>query len=91
MPPPPQRKLHLTNSKGRDATVFFGSLKPSKGPRRGLVGHDVVFTRYLASAQSGTHEVLAEGSDEEKRAIFRRVRDEIREKFKAYARELLAD
>ena len=33
----------------------------------------------------------AEGSDEEKRAIFRRVRDEIREKFKAYARELLAD
>ena len=33
----------------------------------------------------------AEGSDEEKRAIFRRVRDEIREKFKAYAIKLLAD
>ena len=33
----------------------------------------------------------AEGNDEEKRAIFRRVRDEIREKFEAYARELLAD
>ena len=33
----------------------------------------------------------AEGDDEEKRAIFRRVRDEIREKFEAYARELLAD
>ena len=31
------------------------------------------------------------GSDEEKRVIFRRVRDEIREKFEAYARELLAD
>ena len=35
--------------------------------------------------------VLAKGSDEEKRAIFRRVRDEIREKFEAYARELIAD
>ncbi len=33
----------------------------------------------------------AEGNDEEKRAIFRRVRDEIREKFEAYAKELLAD
>ena len=33
----------------------------------------------------------AKGSDEEKRVIFRRVRDEIREKFEDYARELLAD
>ena len=33
----------------------------------------------------------AAGNDEEKRTIFRRVRDEIREKFEAYARELLAD
>ena len=33
----------------------------------------------------------AEGNDEEKRAIFRRVRDEIREKFESYARELIAD
>ncbi len=32
-----------------------------------------------------------EGNDEVKRATFRRVRDEIREKFEAYARELLAD
>ena len=33
----------------------------------------------------------AEGNDEEKRAVFRHVRDEIREKFEAYARELLSD
>ena len=33
----------------------------------------------------------AEGNDDEKRATFRRVRDEIREKFEAYARELLVD
>ena len=33
----------------------------------------------------------AEGNDGEKLTIFRRVRDEIREKFEAYARELLAD
>ena len=33
----------------------------------------------------------AEGNDEDKRAIFRRVRDEIRGKFEAYARELIAD
>ena len=33
----------------------------------------------------------AEGNDEEKRATFRRVRDKIREKFEAYARELKAD
>jgi len=33
----------------------------------------------------------AEGNDEEKRAVFRHVRDEIREKFEAYARELLGD
>ena len=35
--------------------------------------------------------VKAEGDDEEKRAIFRRVRDEIREKFETYAIKLLAD
>ena len=33
----------------------------------------------------------AEGNDEEKRATFRRVRDEIRKKFEAYARELKAN
>jgi len=33
----------------------------------------------------------AEGSDEEKLTIFRRVRDEIREKFEVYAIKLLAD
>ena len=33
----------------------------------------------------------AEGNNEEKLTIFRRVRDEIREKFEAYARELLSD
>ena len=32
----------------------------------------------------------AEGTEEEIRATFRRVRDEIREKFEAYAMELLA-
>ena len=33
----------------------------------------------------------AKGTEAEIRATFRRVRDEIREKFEAYARELLAD
>ena len=33
----------------------------------------------------------AEGTEEEIRATFRRVRDEIREKFEAYAENLLAD
>ena len=34
--------------------------------------------------------VKAEGSEEEIRAVFRRVRDEIRQKFETYARELRA-
>ncbi len=65
MPAPPQRKLHLTNSKGRDATVLFGSLKGKASPSKGLVGHTVVFRRYLASTQDGTHAALSHAHSED--------------------------
>ncbi len=58
MAPPFQRRLHLTNSKGRDATVLFGSVKVDRGPKLGLPGKDVRFWRYLAVTMDGLHEAL---------------------------------
>ena len=57
--PAPQRKLHLTNSGGRDATVLFGSLKARRGGALGLPGKTVRFRRFLAAAADGLHEALA--------------------------------
>jgi hypothetical protein len=53
------RKLHLTNSEGRDATVQFNSVKPEKAPRKGLPAKEVTFKRYLATTREGTHEGMA--------------------------------
>ncbi|MEM1417664.1 MAG: hypothetical protein AAGH15_22390 [Myxococcota bacterium] len=58
--PAPQRKLHLTNSGGRDATVLFGSLKARRGAALGLPGKTVRFQRFLASGADGLHAALAE-------------------------------
>ncbi|MAQ14397.1 MAG: hypothetical protein CMN30_06335 [Sandaracinus sp.] len=63
--PAPQRKLHLTNSGGRDATVLFGSLKPNDSHRMGLPGAQVEFRRYLATTESGLHENLAAAHGED--------------------------
>jgi len=58
--PAPQRKVHLTNSKGRDATVVFGTVKAQKGPKLGLPGKPVEFMRFLAATQTSLHEALQE-------------------------------
>lgn len=54
-----QRKLYLTNQKGRDATVLFASLKAPPPPSRGIPGAEVTFKRFLGTTQEGTHEGLA--------------------------------
>ena len=54
----PQRKLHLTNSKGRNATVVFGSLKAGPGPKLGIPGKEIQFKRYLAATMAGLHDAL---------------------------------
>ena len=53
-----QRKLHLTNSGGRDATVLFGSMKAPVTHRLGLPGAEVEFHRYLAATDAGLHDAL---------------------------------
>ena len=63
--PPFQRKLHLTNSAGRDATVLFGSLKAPRTHHMGLPGAEVEFRRYLATTDKGLHESLAETHGED--------------------------
>ncbi|MEM9074133.1 MAG: hypothetical protein AAGE52_36915 [Myxococcota bacterium] len=60
MAAPPQRKLHLTNSKGRNATVVFGSLKATPGPKLGLPGKQMRFWRYLAATMDGLHDALGD-------------------------------
>ena len=56
--PAPQRKLHLTNSKGRNATIVFGSVKPPKGPKLGVPSGEVRFLRYFAATPATLHEAL---------------------------------
>ncbi len=51
--------LHLTNAKGRDATVGTATLKPPAGPALGLPGTTLTFRRYLAATETGTHAALA--------------------------------
>ncbi len=58
MAAPFQRKLHITNSKGRDATVVFGSLRAAPPPRLGVPGKEVRFWRYLAATLDGLHDAL---------------------------------
>ena len=58
--PAPQRKLHLTNSQGRDATVVFGSVKAKPGPKLGLPGTEIQFRRYLAATAETSHSAMQE-------------------------------
>lgn len=56
--PAPQRKLHLTNSKGRNATIVFGSVKPPSPPKLGVPGSEVRFLRFFAATPTTLHEAL---------------------------------
>ena len=57
---PIQRKLHLTNSAGRNATVAYAPLRPPRAPRLGVPGRPVTFLRYLATTPEGLHEGMVE-------------------------------
>lgn len=63
--PAPQRKLHVTNSKGRNATIVFGSVKAPPGPKLGVPGAEVRFLRFLATTPSGLHEALQDSLGED--------------------------
>lgn len=65
MAPPPQRRLYLTNEKGRDATVLFATLKYKKPPAKGVPGHPVDFRRYLSTTQAGLHDAMQENVGED--------------------------
>lgn len=55
----PVKKIHVTNSAGRDATVAMGSLKSPPAVRTGIPGRAVTFRRYLATGEDGLHETLS--------------------------------
>lgn len=46
--------IHLTNAKGRDATVGLSPVKAQPSPKLGVPGGMVVFRRYVAATESGT-------------------------------------
>jgi len=50
--------IHISNEKGRDATVGLTTIKGSPPPKMGVPGKRVFFRRYLSTAESGTHEGL---------------------------------
>jgi hypothetical protein len=50
--------IHLTNAKGRDATVGLVTLKAPPAPKLGLPGKALVFRRYLAATENGRHPAL---------------------------------
>ena len=50
--------IHLTNAKGRDATVGLAPVKGPPAPKLGLPGEPLEFRRYLAAAEGGTHSLL---------------------------------
>jgi hypothetical protein len=50
--------IHLTNAKGRDATVGLASVKAPPAPKLGLPNEPLEFRRYLAAAEGGTHSAL---------------------------------
>lgn len=45
--------IHLTNAKGRDATVGFSTVKALPSPKLGLLGATVMFRRYVAASENG--------------------------------------
>lgn len=50
--------IHITNSKGRDATLGIYSLKKRASVQVGVVGAKLEFRRYLAATEEGTHRRL---------------------------------
>lgn len=52
--------IHLTNSKGRNATIGASSIKPANSPKMGLKDEKTIFRRFIASAETGVHERLTE-------------------------------
>ena len=50
--------IHLTNAKGRDATVGLAPVKGPPAPKLGLPDEVLEFRRYLAAGEDGTHAVL---------------------------------
>jgi hypothetical protein len=50
--------IHLTNAKGRDATVGLSPVKALPAPKLGLPGATVVFRRYVAATETGTDAAL---------------------------------
>lgn len=50
--------FHVTNAKGRDATVGAVTVPAPPAPALGVPGLTLTFRRYLAAAESGTHASL---------------------------------
>jgi hypothetical protein len=50
-----QRKIHLSNAAGRDATVAYDGLKPAAAPKPGFPGKSIRMVRYLAATEAGMH------------------------------------
>jgi len=63
--------IHITNAKGRDATVGLSTVKASPAPKMGLPDAVVVFRRYVAATEPGTDAALkaALGDDYAKQLI----------------------
>jgi hypothetical protein len=59
------RKIHLSNSAKRDATIIMAFLKPEPAPKMGIPGQPVNFKRYIASTEKGMHESLVSQKDGE--------------------------
>ena len=52
--------IHLTDAKGRDATVGLASVKAPPGPKLGLPDGAVSFRRFIAVGESQTHKALTQ-------------------------------
>tara|TARA_B100000686_G_scaffold241007_1_gene249572 strand:+ start:1163 stop:1873 length:711 start_codon:yes stop_codon:yes gene_type:complete len=59
------RKIHLSNSAKRDATIIMKFMKPDPSPKMGVPGQVVKFRRYIASTEKGLHDSLVSQSGEE--------------------------
>ncbi len=53
------RLIHIADADARDSYVQFASVRPSPPPTRVADGKSVVFRRYLAATEGGSHEALA--------------------------------
>lgn len=57
--------IHITNAKGRDATLGIYPVNKSGSVQLGVVGAKLEFRRYLASTESGTHKKLSQSFGED--------------------------